>query len=78
MSNTRKAKGRPGPFRKVGPLNPSPDEMNRILAQKPGLYIVEHLHDPGCLAQVSQNSDDCCCSPDKQLLRFAPRKEARP
>ncbi len=77
MSNTRKVKSRPRPFRKASTLNPSTEELTRALAGKSGLFVLEYKHDDSCPTIKTQSFSNCTCEPDLQLMQYDPDKGAK-
>lgn len=59
------------PFKQVTGLNPSVEEMTQAIAGQAGVFVLNVAHDDWCMTLKTGRGDDCNCSPDHQLLRYA-------
>jgi hypothetical protein len=63
---------------RAAPIRITPAAASGLASGRPGLYLIEHRHDPGCPAAVTQRGDDCRCDPDTRIVSYADlEKEGR-
>jgi hypothetical protein len=64
------------------PQRISVDQIAALIQGRPGLWILQYLHDDGCPAQHTQRIEDCVCDVEVRLVRpfsdRAARSEVRP